>query len=165
MITDIRVVAAWLADLANVTAGAAMLSDIKPRIGGLASLLAENYPADAFCRASLEHAARECKFFPSYAELCDILSPWWKEHRPTPLAIAGDQSASAEQAERERKDAESWRGMTAGDVRAKVRALDGHPFRAMFGRILATAVRRHAPEHLGLLPPEFLAANDDRNAA
>jgi hypothetical protein len=60
---------------------------------------------------------------------------------------------------------ESWRGITDAQIQAKVRLLDGHPFRMLLGRMLATAVRRHAPRSLGLLPPEFLTANDDRSAA
>lgn len=59
----------------------------------------------------------------------------------------------------------SWRGITEQQVRAKIRALDGHPFRMQLGRILAVALKRYAPKLLGLLPPEFLAANDDRSAA
>lgn len=157
-----RIVASWLADLGRLTAGNLSLPDAKAKLAAYADMLAERFPPTAFTRDSLEAVASANKFFPSYGEVVEPLAAWWKEHRPVPLGIGRDQSASAEQAERERKDAESWRGITAGEVRAKIRALDGHPFRTMFGSILATALRRHATEHLGLLPPEFL---DERRAA
>jgi hypothetical protein len=68
--------------------------------------------------------------------------------------------------EQERETAEaSWRGITDAQITAKVRSLDGHPMRLLLGRMLATAVRRHAHRSLGLLPPEFLDPDDDRRAA
>jgi len=50
----------------------------------------------------------------------------------------------------------SWRGVNELQIRRKVRDLDRHPFRPMLGRMLATAMRRHAPPMLAHLPPEFL---------
>lgn len=58
----------------------------------------------------------------------------------------------------------SWGNLSEIAVYAKVRALRDHPMRPILGRMLAAAVRRHAPQHLGLLPPEFLEATDDRSA-
>lgn len=67
----------------------------------------------------------------------------------------GGETASERLEREERQRAASWASMSEADVRAKVRALDGHPFRAMLGRMLATAVRRNCRQHLHLLPLEW----------
>jgi hypothetical protein len=79
----LRHITGWLNDLANLTAGNPPLEDIKLRAGAMASMLADQFPEAAFTRASLAHVARKCTFFPSYAELCDALLPWWQDNRPT----------------------------------------------------------------------------------
>ena len=66
-----------------------------------------------------------------------------------------------EMAEREA----SWQGITVFEIRRKLRELDAHPFRMMLGRLLATGLRRYAPQHLSALPPEFLKDETDRGAA
>jgi hypothetical protein len=50
----------------------------------------------------------------------------------------------------------SWQNLSEQQIRAKVGALEGHPFRATLGRMLATALRRHQPGLIIHLPPEFL---------
>ena len=58
-----------------------------------------------------------------------------------------------------REDAEraaGWGAMTAEQLRRRIANLDGHPFRVSFGRIMASAIHRHAPHLEGLLPPEWL---------
>jgi hypothetical protein len=56
---------------------------------------------------------------------------------------------------RERDVAEtSWTTITPDQLRAKLRALDGHPFRGPLISILATAVARHARPLAHLLPPD-----------
>jgi len=85
----LHAISGWLYELANLTAGSAPLNDAKAKVASIATALADDFPADAFSRQSLIAVARECKFFPSYAELVAVLSPWWREHRPTPTAIAG----------------------------------------------------------------------------
>jgi hypothetical protein len=58
---------------------------------------------------------------------------------------------------RERADAEaSWKTLTPEQLRAKLRALEGHPMRLTLGGILATAVSRHVLQLAHLLPPDFL---------
>lgn len=79
--THIRHITGWLSDLANLTAGGSvLLSDIKPRIGGIASMLSDNFPPEAFTRASLQHVARRCKFFPTYGEACEALTEWRQQN-------------------------------------------------------------------------------------
>lgn len=59
-----------------------------------------------------------------------------------------------------------WERLTEDQVRAKVRALDGHPMRDAFGRMLAAAVQRHCPVHLPAVPLEWFgvqpASNDNQ---
>ena len=153
-----RTVAVWLSDLGKLTAGAAPLSDAKAKIASMAAALAEEFPPSAFSRASLVFVARQCKFFPTFGEVCDALGPWWKQHRPTPLAIAADQDATIKQREIERAVRESWDGITAPQVRAKIRAVRDSPAPLVptLGSFLAAALGKHAPHHLALLPPEWL---------
>jgi hypothetical protein len=162
----------WLNDLADLTAGQQPLAEAKTKLAAMAPALAEEFDASAFNRGSLVYAARRCKFFPTFSEACDALSEWRKQHPPAPrhTAIAGPDGGSNERQMREIEEQHaaaeaSWQNISEPAIFAKVRALDGHPMRLILGRMLADAVRRHAPRLLGLLPPEFLAANDDRSAA
>ena len=124
-----------------------------------------DFPDEAFCLGSLEAVATQCKFAPSYAELRGHLAEWWRRHRPTPTAIPGKQPATARQDEIDRDVSESWANITAPQVRAKIRELDGNGMRQTLGHFLATAVAKHAPHHLGLLPPEWIDAPPAEPAA
>jgi hypothetical protein len=115
-----------------------------------------DFPDAAFCLDSLEAVASRCKSAPSYADLRAGLAAWWKQHQPPPIAIAGKQAATARQDEIDREVSESWANITASQVRAKIRELEGNGMRATLGHFLATALAKHAPHHLGLLPPEWL---------
>jgi hypothetical protein len=59
---------------------------------------------------------------------------------------------------------ESWAAIAPQQVRAKIRAINDSPTSLLFGRFLATALERHAPHHLGLLPPQWLEGSDDQPA-
>jgi hypothetical protein len=148
-------VTSWLNDLANLTAGPTPLADSKPKIASLAAALGEEFPLGAFTRQSLLVVARTTKFFPSYSEICDALSPWWKDHRPTPVAIETDQSGGAKQAQRDRENAESW-VKTPQEVRAKITEIRNGFMPHLFGPIFGAAMQRHRPHLLPLLPPEWL---------
>lgn len=163
-----REVANWLSDLGKLTAGSAPLPDAKAKIATMAAALAAEFDARAFCRASLVHTARQCKFFPTFGEACEALSGWCRDNPAQPALAAPniEPNAALRKLEQERAEAEaSWRNISEPVIWAKVRALEGHPMRLLLGRMLATGVREHAPGMLGLLPPEFLAVNDDRSAA
>ena len=154
--SHLHVVTSWLNDLNDLTAGSAPLADSKRKITALASALFDEFPPGAFSRQSLLVVSRAYKFFPSYAEICEVLSPWWKDHRPAPVAIAApDQSAGAKQAERDREVHESW-DMTPEQVRAKIRFVRDGFMPHLMGPYLAAAFRAHAPHQLALLPPEWL---------
>lgn len=147
----------WLKALGTLSSGTMTAQEANARINAMTPLLANEFTPAAFTPASLAVVARACKFFPTYGELCDVLGPWWKANRPTPIAITADQNSTIK-ARQERAEAEaSWKNITAEQVRAKIRTLDGHPMRDLLGHFLATALRRHASHHVGLLPPPWLA--------
>ena len=50
-------------------------------------MLQDDFPPDAFTQDSLSAVARQCKFFPSYAEVYNHLRAWWRERRPMPIAL------------------------------------------------------------------------------
>lgn len=147
-------VVTWLNDLATLTAGTTPLADSKAKVAALASMLASEYPPEAFSRRSLEHIARQCTFFPSYGELARALSAWWQDNRPPQQAVEYDRFAVSDEETAARRA--SWVTISPEQVRAKVRALDGHPMREALGKALATALFHNAPKHLGYLPPELL---------
>ena len=151
----LHAVSSWLNDLNELTAGVRPLADNKPKIATLASALSEEFPPGAFTRSSLLVVSRAYKFFPSYSEICETLSPWWKDHRPTPIAIETDQSAGAKQAQRERDNAESW-VKTPQEVRAKIAEIRNGFMPHLLGPIFGAAMQRHRPHLLPLLPPEWL---------
>lgn len=81
-------VSSWLTDLFRFTTNNPPPAELAARITAYASFLAENFHDDgAFCRASLDHVAGQCRFFPSYAEVNRSLGVWWKEHRPQLAAL------------------------------------------------------------------------------
>lgn len=77
----------WLKALAALVAASMSGEEISARIGALTPHLAAEFPPPAFCRASLTAVARQCRFFPNFAECCEALAPWWRNHRPLPPAI------------------------------------------------------------------------------
>lgn len=89
---DLQHVMGWLADLANMTAGSAPLADIKPKITTMAAMLADKFPAAAYCRQSLDAVASECRFFPPYSDVIKHLGGWWRVHRPEQPTIPAPQA-------------------------------------------------------------------------
>jgi hypothetical protein len=146
----------WLKALATLCASNLEKDDLQGKLRAYTPMLSQEFPQEAFSPAALAHVARACTFFPSFAELCAALAPWWKEHRPQPIAITSDQPDTVRNRESERLSRESWKNITPEQVRAKIRALNGNPMRAVLGHFLATALANHAPHQLGLLPPEWL---------
>jgi hypothetical protein len=55
------------------------------RIDALTPHLATEFPPRVFCRASLTHTAKLCRFFPNFAELCEHLSSWQRSQNPYPI--------------------------------------------------------------------------------
>ena len=153
----------WTAMLAKLVApmdatrAAKALSDMLPMLA--------DFPDAAFCIGSLDAVATKCKFAPSYAELRGHLADWWKQHRPAPIAItAAEHSAADKKLVTDRENRESWEGITAAQVRAKVAAIRVGILPQHVGHWFGTALEMYAPQHLGLLPPEWLTKPPDEPA-
>jgi len=50
------------------------------------------------------------------------------------------------------------------EVVIAVASLEGHPLRLPLGRLLASMVRRDPPQHLGLLPADFVRRVTEQTA-
>lgn len=62
----------WLLTLGLLTAGKMPVDEAKARVAAYASLL-DDYPDEVFSRQNLKLAAGTFKWFPSFAELTDLL--------------------------------------------------------------------------------------------
>ena len=75
--------AEWLAALGALTATNMPIAEGRARVAAYRAALASEFDPGAFCAASLRAVARGCKFFPSFGEVCEALSAWWRDHRAT----------------------------------------------------------------------------------
>lgn len=167
-----NVIGPWLAKLALATS-AGQEKMTKDRLFLYVQLLSNEVQLTAFTDQSLADVAKGCEFFPAYAVLKTALEAWHEEHKPKPLALPLPDNLR-EQID-ELRDNTNWRDkiereaavakmdwMDPNKVRASAANLDGHPMRIVLGRMLARILRKHAPENLGYLPPEFLALSEER---
>lgn len=166
----IRAIAAWLNDLATISCGSQPVPNLKTKIAAMAPMLADEFEPSAFTQASMRAVAgaQARSFFPGYGEICAGLSEWRAANPPPTPAIAGpkhDPNAAlrAQRAAEREEVAASWRDLTPEQLRAKLRALEGHPMRPALGRLLRTILERHCSHLLPMLPPDLL--NDTSPAA
>jgi hypothetical protein len=80
--TDPTLVRQWLKAVGAVAAGALTPMEVEAKLDALTPLLASEYPPEAFTRDSLVRTARATKFFPSFAEVCEVLDAVVCESRP-----------------------------------------------------------------------------------
>jgi hypothetical protein len=73
-----RQVLDWLIALGQLVASNQPLAEVRERLMAYLPLLVERYDSRDFNQVSREFVARQCKFFPSYGELCDALDKWPK---------------------------------------------------------------------------------------
>lgn len=156
-----NVIAPWLTRLALLTsAGKEQMT--KERVFLYVQLLAGEIPLSAFTDASLAEIAGGCEFFPAYAPLKTALLTWNRDHtaqnRIAPPSTDAMHALLETRRAAERRDSEvraDW-----GDpfkVRESAdRIGDDHPLRDYLGRLLASLVKRHAPQNLHLLRPEWI---------
>jgi hypothetical protein len=87
----------WLQSLAILTTVTMNRDDAETRFAAYVAMLADRFPDEAFTRASLEHvAAKATRGFPTYGELVEALTEWWKDNRPHPVAIRAPPPAPRE---------------------------------------------------------------------
>ena len=77
----------WLKQVGALIAPAMSQQEFGGRVNILVPNLAAEFPPGAFSAVSARHVARQCRFFPNFAECCAALAPWWREHRPLPPAL------------------------------------------------------------------------------
>lgn len=86
--THIRTVRQWCESLGTLTAVSISPDEARLKIGAYVPMLMGEFPDGAFTTDSLQHVARNCpRGFPTYGELAQHLSAWWREHRPAPPAL------------------------------------------------------------------------------
>ena len=148
----------WLTMLKHVTR---LTSEpvTEDKLAAYAGLLADEFGPEAFTKASLHLVAEQQEFFPAYATLRPLLAGYLTSQRtiPPPASDAMHALLEARQAQ-EQRDAEvrtDWADpFKVRESAAKIG--DDHPMRERLGRMLAALVKRHAPQNLGLLRPEWL---------
>jgi hypothetical protein len=86
--THVGKVREWCQSLAVLTAVSMTREEATMKLGAYIPMLMRDYPDAAFTTDSLNHVARQCiKGFPTYPELANYLSAWWRDHRPLPPAL------------------------------------------------------------------------------
>lgn len=86
--THIRVVREWCISLGVLTAVSMTRHDAEMKLAAYVPMLMRDFPDAAFNAGSLHAVARQCgKGFPTYPELADRLSAWWRAARPAPPAL------------------------------------------------------------------------------
>jgi hypothetical protein len=84
----VRVVREWLVSLGVLSAVSMSRAEAEMKLGAFVPMLMREFTDVAFTPDSLAYVARQCKYFPTYGELCGYLSEWWRDNRPHPVAIA-----------------------------------------------------------------------------
>lgn len=82
----------WLSALGSMTAGSMSKAEADAKMNAYIPFMAQ-WPDWVFNPRSLEFVARECKFFPSYAEVSAHLATWLRENRSPQKAIGSDKPA------------------------------------------------------------------------
>jgi hypothetical protein len=84
----VRVVREWLVSLGVLSAVSISRHEADIKLAAFVPMLMREFTDAAFTPDSLSYVARRCKYFPTYAELCEYLSEWWRDNRPRPPGIA-----------------------------------------------------------------------------
>jgi hypothetical protein len=163
----------WLIDLGLLTTtGRPQEQDVQERILSYLTLLTAEFPPAAFCEASLAHVAQACQWFPSYSEVHQHLSAWRKQRseqkthdddlhrrlvitRALELALTTEINPDHDIPNREQFLAKDWDD--GPGILRKIASLADHPKRMPLLHMLASLVNKHAPQHLGMIPPDILA--------
>lgn len=169
MPADLHTVRSWLKHLGALTQASIDGREAEVRLQVLTPALAAELPTAAFCPESARAVAADCPHgFPTFGEALKLLRLWWRKQRdPFDLPMLERAGPAERQEVEDAERAASWSSMSAMDVKAKIRALDGHPMRLVLGKILGAAVRRYTPQHMALIPVEWLQPlpADNDNAA
>jgi hypothetical protein len=87
--THVGVVREWLVSLGILTAITISREEARVKLAAFLPMLMSDFTDAAFTKNSLSYVAKACtKGFPTYPELYNHLSGWWREHRPLPPLLA-----------------------------------------------------------------------------
>ena len=149
--------AEWMATLAPLIRPRAPLP-AATQLGNMLRFLGD-VPDVAFTEASLSAIAPKLSRSPSYPQMRAALDAYVRSLAP-PVERSDDDSETMRErrrlADRDRWLAQDWDNPIG--IRGAIRTCNGDP---RFLRMLAALVQRHAPQHLGLLPPAAIATLDD----
>jgi hypothetical protein len=163
MPADPEVVYRWLKALGVLTASGPSAEVADNKLQAFVPLLADEFDEGCFCKPSLAYVARRVKFFPAFAEICELLAAWWRERRPfdASLALTGPDDLWAARVRADRANAERDWSDPETIRKAVVAASSAEPeMRLPLGRMLAGAVKLYAPHLLALVPDEFHRPSD-----
>jgi hypothetical protein len=137
-----------LAELIRPRAPAAAATQLRKMLHFLTDI-----PDGAFTDQSLRAVAPKLKRSPNFAEVRAAIDDWWKKQpAPSETARESDQQRLLRQNEERaaflRRDWDDPQG-----IAQRVRSCEGN---VALLRLLAAAVGRWAPQHLGMLPPHIL---------
>ena len=85
---DQLIVRRWLVSLGRLTAVKTTSDEAAEFVDTRTPMLAMRFSDGAFTATSLEAVAAQCKYLPTYGELAEMLSRWWRTNRPMPVAIS-----------------------------------------------------------------------------
>lgn len=87
--THVKIVRQWCVSLGVLTAISISREEAEMKLAAYIPMLLSDFTDAAFTTGSLNHVAKACvKGFPTYPELHNHLSGWWREHRPLPPLLA-----------------------------------------------------------------------------
>lgn len=156
----------WVTKLSLLTAGG-KTPPAKSTLGLYAATLANDLPMSVFCEASCHEVAVGCEFFPAYSVLLTALQAWHetseRKRLASPVSVAfrehldelqNNEAHKARLADRLAEARDDW--SQPWKIRESLANIgEDHPHRLRLGRMLAALVRKHAPDNLGHIPPEF----------
>ena len=89
MSTHTAAVREWCVSLGVLTVVSISRDEAEMKLAAYVPLLVSEFPAAAFTTESLQHVARLChRGFPTYPEIVNHLSMWWRENRTLPRIVA-----------------------------------------------------------------------------
>ena len=125
--THVRVVREWCVSLGVLTAISISRHEAEMKLAAYVPMLMREFPDAAFTTESLQHVARQCaKGFPTYPELANHLSTWWRGNRPV-IALPPPPPPPAwreEPTEEEREYVRQVAAKTIAALRSSAQALD-----------------------------------------
>jgi hypothetical protein len=155
----LSVVREWCQSLGVLTAVSISHNEADMKLAAFVPSLAREFPEGAFTPDSLRHVARaSVRGFPTYPELCIVLADWWRVNGPPAPALPGPDMSFRRQVEaREAQCRAEWDDPAS--IRASLARAGSDP---VLLNMLAGAVKRYAPQHLGELPPDVIERFEQR---